>query len=118
MPQDPKLIIFGLVIAFLGSVIAAALVYLAARAKNRNDSKRDTIADRDGLIDAFKDSVELYRTETAELRTEVGSLRVEIREVNGHNTEFTTWTYRAVDVFNAHDMADKIPRPMPYGIHI
>lgn len=125
MPQDPVITVFGLVLAFLGSVIAAALVYLAARAKNRNDFRRDTIADRDGLIDTFKDTVNLYRTETSGLRTEttdlrneVGTLRDEVRTSHGHNVELTTWSYRAIDVFTEHDLYHKIPRPTPYGVII
>lgn len=125
MPQDPFITVFGLILAFLGSIIAAALVYLAARAKNRNDFRRDTIADRDGLIATFKETVNLYRTETTGLRTEttglrneVGTLRDEVRTSHGHNVELTTWSYLAIDVFNEHDLYHKIPRPTPYGVII
>ena len=118
MPQDPLITIFGLVLAFLGTVIAAALVYLAARSKNRIDIRRDTVADRDGLIDTFKETVLLYRTETSDLRSEVGTLRDEVRTSHGHNVELTTWSYRAIDVFTEHDLHHKIPRPTPYGVII
>ena len=125
MPQDPLITLFGLILMFLGTVIAAALVYLAARAKNRNDFRRDTIADRDGLIDTFKETVNLYRTETTGLRTEttglrneVGTLRDEVRTSHGHNVELTTWSYRAIDVFTENDLHHKIPRPAPHGVII
>lgn len=116
--QEPWVVVLGSVLALLGVFATAVLVYIASQGRNRNETRRDTVADRDGLIDAFKEAVGLYRTETSELRIEVGGLRNSVKESTALVTEHTDWGNKATVVMAEHNLHDKIPRPAPPGVYI
>lgn len=109
--QDPKLVILGLVVTGLATVITALLVYIAANSKNRNERRRDTIADRDGLIAGLQAS--LVRVENA-----VAELRKEVAEVKIHNGSLITFINKLINVLRQNNLEEHIPSPTPDGINL
>lgn len=120
--SDQEMTIGGAVLSFIGGLFSAFLVYISQRRKDGAESeqtgRRDTIADRDALIDQMQDDL-------AALRTEVGELRKEIAEVREHNTALLnqnsaliSYAYRLIALARSLGAADRIPKPAPPGIHL
>lgn len=73
--------------------------------------RRDTIADRDGLIGKLNERID-------DLEVRVKSTEDEIRVVKDHNNVLINYCYRLIAVIRKHGHDDEIPNPPPTGIHI
>lgn len=111
MTLDQNLLLIGAGSAVIGSLITALLTFIASTAKNRNEKRRDTVADRDGLIEQFQETVNLLRGEVNELRAEVGKVR-------DHNNVLIAYVYRLLAVLRHNQLQEEIPEPTPDGIHL
>lgn len=115
------------VLTFVGGVVASLAaagatvlvgrwVYKATRkgdeATTRLTERRDTIADRDSLIETLREDMQNMKADLADLRTEV-------RQVRSHNNALTTFIYKMLAILRKHNLTDEIdPRDVPEDIHI
>jgi len=81
-------------------------------------ARRDTIAERDSLIDSFKDDIKALKEDVKSQKAETAQLRQEIREVRDHNNALITFCYRLVAIIRRHGHESEIPHPPPTGIHL
>lgn len=117
----------------LGGVVVALINGLVQRRKtiveSRLTERRDTIADRDSLIETLRKDVHDLKAEVitqrkdsedfkVAQRAETALLRGEVQQVRDHNNALISWIYRAIAVFRKHDLLDEIPQPTPDGITI
>lgn len=79
--------------------------------EDRASARRDTIADRDGLIDRLNERID-------DLEVRVKSTEDEIRVVRDHNNALITFCYSLLAIIRRHGHDDEIPNPPPNGIHI
>ena len=73
--------------------------------------RRDTIADRDGLITKLNERID-------DLEARVKTTEDEIRVVRDHNNALITFCYSLLAIIRRHGHDDEIPKPPPNGIHI
>ena len=107
-------------VSSVGAVASAITVaFFTYRATRKGDTttavlteRRDTIADRDSLIQTLNTRVDGLdkRLETAEK---------EIEQVRNHNNALITFLYKVVAILRRHNLTDEIdPKDVPDGIHI
>lgn len=113
-------------ISSIGAVASAVTVaVLTYRATRKGDTatavlteRRDTIADRDALINQLQEDIGSLKTDMASQKVETAELRSEVREVREHNNALIRYVYRCVDMLRQLGHGDKIPSPPPHGIHL
>lgn len=96
------------------ALIASAGTMLGKRIKapeDRATERRDTIADRDGLITKLNDRID-------DLEVRVKSTEDEVRAVRDHNNALINFCYRLLAIIRRHGHEDEIPLPPPNGIHL
>lgn len=125
-------IITGMATLLGGSVVAGINALVQRRktiVESRLTERRDTIADRDSLIETLRQDVHDLKNEQVTQkrdseefkvtqRAETAQLRGEVQQVRDHNNALISWIYRAIAVFRKHDLLDEIPLPTPDGITI
>lgn len=123
--KEPWIDIVGYIFGASGIIIAAVFGFVANRGKNLNEARRDTVADRDGLIESFQESVASLRTDVRDLRQEVKEVRdrnTVLVEQNAalvaSNTELVAFGYQTIGVLRENDLAAHIPNPVPAEIHL
>ena len=100
----------ALVVALFGAV--NTLIGKKARGPaDEQAARRDTIADRDGLISKLNERID-------DLEVRVKSTEDEIKVVKDHNNILINYCYRLIAVIRRHGHEDEIPTPPPNGIHI
>lgn len=73
--------------------------------------RRDTIADRDGLIKTLVDRL-------GEVETRMGAVEDEVREVRTHNNALINFIFRCIAVLQHHGLEEEIPKPLPKGVEL
>lgn len=108
----------GTLIAALGALAVSTIGFVSTlitkKTRGPEDfatQRRDTIADRDGLIDKLNERID-------DLEVRVKSTEDEIRVVKDHNNVLINYCYRLIAVIRRHGHDDEIPTPPPNGIHI
>lgn len=130
--EEPWVAVLGYVLGALGVTSAGVFGFIANKGRNKLESRRDTVADRDGLIESFQESV-------TSLRTDVRDLRQEVKEVRDHNrvlveqnaallnsnsallssnSALLAFGYQTIGVLRENDLASQIPNPVPAEIHL
>ena len=108
--------------AVASAVTVAVLTYKATRKGDTATAvlteRRDTIADRDSLINQLQEDITSLKTDMASQKVETAELRSEVREVREHNNALIRYCYRLIDVLRTVGHGDKIPSPPPTGIHL
>ena len=113
-------------ISAIGATASAVTVgVLTYRATRKGDSttavlteRRDTIADRDSLIDALQEDIRALKVDMQAQKEETAELRHEVNEVRQHNNALIRYAYRCVDLLRQLGHGDKVPTPPPHGIHL
>jgi len=102
--------------AVASAVTVAVLTYKATRKGDTATAvlteRRDTIADRDSLIQTLNTRVDGLdkRLDTAEK---------EIEQVRNYNNALITFLYKVIAILRRHDLTDEIdPKDVPDGIHL
>jgi len=112
----PSLISFG------AAVTVGVMVYKSTRKGDATTAtlteRRDTIADRDSLINQLQEDISGLKTDMASQKVETAELRSEVREVREHNIALIRYAYRLIDILRSVGHGDKIPTPPPNGIHL
>lgn len=102
-------------LTFLGGIIVASIgaIFTRYTSKETNQSteRRDTIADRDGLIATLSSRLD-------ELQGRVDTMENEVREVHTHNLSLVNFILRCINVFQQHGLENEIPRPLPKGVEL
>ncbi|MET4061532.1 chromosome segregation ATPase [Arthrobacter sp. UYP6] len=80
--------------------------------------RRDTIAERDSLIDSFKEDITALKADVKAQKAETAELREEIQAVRDHNNVLITYCYRLLAIIRKHGHEAEIPSPPPSGIHL
>jgi hypothetical protein len=109
-------------LAFASAVTVGVMVYKSTRKGDATTAvlteRRDTIADRDSLINQLQEDITSLKTDMASQKVETTELRSEVREVREHNNALTRYCYRLIDILRTVGHGDKIPTPPPTGIHL
>ena len=103
------------------ALIASAGTMLSKRIKAPEDEateRRDTIADRDALIDSFKEDIRALKEDVKSQKAETATLRQEVQAVRDHNNALINFCYRLLAIIRRHGHEDEIPLPPPTGIHL
>lgn len=82
-----------------------------ATTEAEQSERRDTIADRDGLIETL-----VERLSGVEDRME--TMEGEVRQVRTHNNALINFIFRCIAVLQRHDLDHEIPRPLPEGVEL
>jgi ubiquinone biosynthesis protein UbiJ len=103
-------------ISAAATVLVGWLVYRSTRkgdeATEKLTERRDTIADRDSLIETLREDMK-------GLKSDMADLRVEVRQVRNHNNALTTFIYKMLAILRQHNLTDEInPKDVPEDIHI
>lgn len=80
--------------------------------------RRDTIAERDSLIDSFKEDIKALKEDVKAQKAETATLRQEVQAVRDHNNALINFCYRLLAIIRRHGHEDEIPLPPPNGIHL
>lgn len=108
----------GVVITSLATIYGSRLLRRTNKVTETLTERRDTIADRDALIDGFRSDVASLRAEMDSQKEEIGELRSEVGKVRDHNNALVSYAYRLIGIIRNNGFADQIPTPPPNGIHI
>lgn len=110
------------VLAVASAITVAVLTYKATRKGDTTTAalteRRDTIADRDALINQLQEDISGLKSDMASQKVETAELRSEVREVREHNIALIRYAYRLIDILRSVGHGDKIPTPPPHGIHL
>ncbi|MBP3044898.1 hypothetical protein KKR91_01090 [Arthrobacter jiangjiafuii] len=102
-------------ISTLGVLLSGAVATLIGKKARgpaeQQAARRDTIADRDGLIDKLNGRID-------DLEVRVKSTEDEVRAVRDHNNALINFCYRLLAIVRRHGHEDEIPLPPPSGIHL
>jgi len=109
--------------AVASAVTVAVLTYKATRKGDTATAvlteRRDTIADRDSLIDTLQEDIKSLKDDMRSQKEETGKLRAEVKQVSEHNNALTTFIYKMLAIFRKHNLTEEIdPKDVPDGIHI
>lgn len=108
--------------AAASAITVGVLVYRATRKGDATTAvlteRRDTIADRDSLINQLQEDISSLKTDMASQKVETAELRSEVRQVREHNNALIRYCYRLIDIIRSVGHGDKIPDPPPSGIHL
>lgn len=119
---DNLITIIAACVTVSGAIVTAVLTYRATRKRDKTTDalteRRDTIADRDALINQLQEDIGSLKTDMASQKVETAELRSEVREVREHNNALIRYVYRCIDLLRQLGHADKIPTPPPNGIHL
>lgn len=122
MPDQDLTTTAGAALSFLGGLFSAFLVYRAQRRKDgataEQTARRDTIADRDALLDQLQQELASIRTEVGELRREVAEVREHNTALMNQNSALISYAYRLLALVRQLGGAERIPTPAPPGIHL
>lgn len=123
MPDNNLIILLAAVVTAVAAVVGSFLVYRATRKRDKTTDalteRRDTIADRDALIDTLQEDIKTLKTDMQAQKSETAELRVEVREVRNHNNALVSFIYKMLAIFRRHGITEEIdPRDVPDGIHI
>ena len=113
---DNLITIVAAVVTVSGAVVTSVLTYRATRKRDQTTdaltARRDTLADRDRLIETLSERVD-------GLETRLGNAEREIKDVRNHNNALTVFIYKLLAIFRRHNLTEEIdPRDVPDGIHI
>lgn len=79
--------------------------------EDRATERRDTIADRDGLIGKLNERID-------DLEVRVASTEDIVRAVRDHNNALIAFCYKVIAIVRRHGHEDEIPTDKPEGIHL
>jgi len=120
--SDQEMTIGGAVLSFIGGLFSAFLVYRAQRRKDgaatEQTGRRDTIADRDALLDQMQQELAALTNEVRELRREVSEVREHNNALLNQNSALISYAYRLIALTRSLGGSDRIPKPAPPGIHL
>jgi hypothetical protein len=107
----------------LGAVFTAILTYRATRKRDVTTealtSRRDTIADRDALIETLQKDIRGLKGDMQGQRVETSELRSEVKDVRNHNSALTIFIYKMLAILRKHNLIDEINiMDVPEDIHI
>lgn len=110
--------IIGGVGILVGTLITVIFGYFNGRGERSLIGKRDTVADRDSLIDQLQE-------EMKEVRLELGTQKVDIREmrsafegVKQHNNALIAYIQRLLSIIRHAGLEEELPHDKPDGVHI
>jgi septal ring factor EnvC (AmiA/AmiB activator) len=110
------------VLSFASAVAVGVLVYRSTRKGDTTTAvlteRRDTIADRDSLINQLQEDISSLKTDMASQKAETAELRSEVQQVREHNNALIRYCYRLIDILRSVGHGDRIPDPPPHGIHL
>lgn len=86
--------------------------------EDKASERRDTIAERDALIDSFKEDILVLKEDVKAQKAETATLRQEVQAVRDHNNALINFCYRLLAIIRRHGHEDEVPLPPPTGIHI
>lgn len=104
-----------------GLFVTAAASMIVKKVRGPEDNaaaRRDTIAERDSLIDSFKEDIKSLKEDVKAQKAETAELRREVEAVRDHNNVLINYCYLLVAVIRRHGHEAEIPNPPPNGIHI
>lgn len=102
--------VVALIVAFIGSFNTLFGKKIKAP-EDKATERRDTIADRDGLITKLNERID-------DLEVRVKSTEDEVRAVRDHNNALINFCYRLLAIIRRHGHEEEIPLPPPTGIHL
>ena len=122
MSDQEMTTIGGAVLSFIGGLFSAFLVYVSQRRKDGAESeqtgRRDTIADRDALLDQLQQELAALTSEVRQLRAEVAEVREHNTALLNQNSALISYAYRLLAIVRQLGGAERIPTPAPPGIHL
>jgi peptidoglycan hydrolase CwlO-like protein len=122
MPES-LLSIAAAALTVLGAVTTAVLTYRATRKRDVTTdaltSRRDTIADRDNLIETLQEDIKNLKSDMQDQKKETADLRSEVKEVRNYNNALITFIYKMLAILRKHNLTDEInAKDVPEDIHI
>lgn len=114
------------VASHLGSaLLGASSGWLTARFTRKTsitahalEARRDTIADREQLIETMQEQLAGALTRLTAAETKITAQGEELAKVGNRNNELVTYVYKTAAVMRAEGLTDKMPTPAPDGIHL
>ena len=114
----------GTLITALGALAVASVgsisTLIGKKTRSPEDEatqRRDTIAERDTLIDSFKEDIKTLKEDVKAQKDETAKLRLEVEAVRDHNNVLINYCYRLIAIIRSHGHEAEIPKPPPNGIH-
>lgn len=106
------------VAALLGVLGKALFDYFSGRGSRSLEGKRDTVADRDSLIDQLQEEMKEVRSELTAQKGEIREMRSAFEGVKQHNNALIAYIQRLLSIIRHAGLEGELPADKPDGVHI
>lgn len=102
----------------LGALVTAIFTYLNGRSNRGLEGQRDTVADRDSLIDQLQEEMKEVRLELGTQKGEIREMRSAFEGVKQHNNALIAYIQRLLSIIRHAGLEAELPPDKPDGVHI